>query len=391
MSDLSKDLQERYFAAYEKYRKRYRAQNNTNALTQNVNTPGMGSGTVQSPVALQIPPPGDKLPNVVSNRGVGSGILPTPPPPAKMSNVVANRKCGIAGKARGGPGIQKRTKSVRSKSGQRNRGEARVPGGLFDQLPIDHTWKPASSSHRTFPFSPSDRILEVGSGNFSFAESMIARHDHSKNYLAASIYKNEVEMMLETKPRNWFSIKKRIDNLGEQIMWGVDVFSADWNCPGEKPKVGIFNFPHAGAKADQKENDPDTKSRNMNLIKGAFGFFSRVIDDDGGVVAVSVKPEQYGWWRVEQSAQACGWKVVEAKKFPIELEQFGYHAVWGDFRDRTAFTSPKTGYNGEGMMYIFTRNTSATAQAVVPLPPPGPLRSSHIPTPMPSSYADLYV
>ncbi len=104
----------------------------------------------------------------------------------------------------------------------------------------------------TIPFSPTDRILLVGEGDFSFSHSLLASHNCS-SLIATSYDKASVVTRKYTQAA--LHIRPLEAEEGCQVIYGVDATklgkSGAPDGGGKEVKKGnfdriVFNFPHVG-------------------------------------------------------------------------------------------------------------------------------------------------
>lgn len=133
-------------------------------------------------------------------------------------------------------------------------GPAKKPGPRFT-APLPSTTKkpskpaPKSAQHTEpiIPFDPQDRILLVGDGDLSFAQSLSAHHVCTD--LTATVYDDETTT-LEKYPQAEAHVTQIRDE-GGSVLFGVD--AAKLHLRKELKQGGferiLFNFPHVGGKS----------------------------------------------------------------------------------------------------------------------------------------------
>ncbi len=100
----------------------------------------------------------------------------------------------------------------------------------------------------TYPFEPTDTILLVGEGNFSYSLSLLLPpHSHPAHLVLATAYDDEFTCY--EKYPDAKEIVEKIQGLGARVAWGVDAGRLG-KCKavgkGKRWSKIVFNFPHAG-------------------------------------------------------------------------------------------------------------------------------------------------
>jgi len=109
-----------------------------------------------------------------------------------------------------------------------------------------------SLSKTTIPFNPTDRILLVGEGNFSFTRALVDNPPgdlaalHPGN-ITATAYDTE-EVCYEKYPESQLIVSS-LRETGVEIIFGVDatVLERHARLKGRRWDRIVWNFPHAGA------------------------------------------------------------------------------------------------------------------------------------------------
>jgi 25S rRNA (uracil2634-N3)-methyltransferase len=104
----------------------------------------------------------------------------------------------------------------------------------------------------TIPFRPTDKILLVGEGDFSFARALVTNqppglNDLPPNNVTATAYDTEEEC--HNKYPDAEGIVKMLGEQGVELLFGVDATKLE-KTPGFKGRKWdriVWNFPHAGA------------------------------------------------------------------------------------------------------------------------------------------------
>ena len=104
----------------------------------------------------------------------------------------------------------------------------------------------------TIPFTPTDKILLIGEGNFSFAYALVVNPPSQLHYLppqniTATAYDTERECIAK-----YADAQEKIDVLrakGVNVLFGVDATKLEKvsQLKGKRWDKVVWNFPHAGA------------------------------------------------------------------------------------------------------------------------------------------------
>eukprot|EP00392_Amoebophrya_sp_AT5.2_P007900 g7919.t1 len=161
-----------------------------------------------------------------------------------------------------------------------------------------------------------DSILEIGAGDFSFADSFTASGNYGGRYLASS---KETREALVAKYGDK-EVRKAMQNGRFSVLFNIDV-----SLPQQAAKVLLqyqprgfstilFINPHAG----------DEREKNVHLLEQFFEVCALI---------TLAKPDvHYQQWNVSAVANRAGFRRVASK--PFFVARFpGYHPVYGDKRD----------------------------------------------------------
>jgi 25S rRNA (uracil2634-N3)-methyltransferase len=101
------------------------------------------------------------------------------------------------------------------------------------------------SSKFTNPFSPTDSILLVGEGNFSYTLALLRSGSSGKN-ITATAYDSEEDCY--NKYPDAQEIVKEVREKGVEVLWSIDATKLKMKGKEKQrwDKV-VWNFPHAGA------------------------------------------------------------------------------------------------------------------------------------------------
>ena len=113
----------------------------------------------------------------------------------------------------------------------------------------------AAPKRLTIPFEPTDRILLIGEGNFSFARALLCYPPSSLQHLppsnvTATAYDSEDECYLKYPEAQGIVQELRLK--GAIILFGVDATKLE-KCSalhGKRFNKVMWNFPHAGMPRD---------------------------------------------------------------------------------------------------------------------------------------------
>ncbi|KAH9948188.1 hypothetical protein B0H21DRAFT_778015 [Amylocystis lapponica] len=138
----------------------------------------------------------------------------------------------------------------------------------------------AVPSRPTIPFKPTDRILLIGEGNFSFAYALIMHPPASLEFLpsesiTATAYDTEEECY--AKYPDATDIVATLRNKGVEVLFEVDATKLE-RCSALKGRRWdriVWNFPHAGKGiTDQDRNILANQMLILEFFRSAAGFLS---------------------------------------------------------------------------------------------------------------------
>eukprot|EP00398_MALV-I-01_sp_L67-1_P000563 gene563-7_t len=232
----------------------------------------------------------------------------------------------------------------------------------------DFTW--------TFQFSPSDLILELGCGDFTFPLALQTTYnDVGPRYTATSNYS-----ISDLEWKYGHSIHHTLDGLKQKdfsILHEISVFK-NWEGWDKYDKL-LFNFPHAGVEGDRTDKDPAIQQKHRDLIVAIFNS-GRQLLKDRGVLLISLLERQFRSWNLRSVAEEYDFLLVSAQTFP----QFaGYQNVYGDKRSaegkrpRSVHAYGRDDQVNQAVMFAFIfRHHTASVHA----PQPQPVIPQEIPT-----------
>ena len=170
------------------------------------------------------------------------------------------------------------------------------------------------------PFSPTDRILLVGEGDFSFSSSLLNAHGCTR--LVATSY-DKISMLLSKYPQAAAHIAALEAEGNCIVRHGVDATKlgkpgvAEGAGGGKEVKKGgfdkvVFNFPHVGGLT----KDVNRQVRhNQELLVEFFKAALPLLDPSGSVIVTIFDGEPYELWNVRDLARHVGLKVERSFKF----------------------------------------------------------------------------
>lgn len=190
----------------------------------------------------------------------------------------------------------------------------------------------------TIPFSPNDRILLVGEGDFSFARSLLETHGCA-SLIATSFDKQSA---LQSKyPQSTSNVRALEEEEGCQVLFGVDATklgrSGELDGGGKEVRKGnfdrvVFNFPHVGGltkdvnrqvRYNQGESQIAERPlrydlRTDSLPELLVGFFNSVLPllaPEGSILVTIFEGEPYTLWNIRDLARHVGLTVGRSFKF----------------------------------------------------------------------------
>lgn len=170
------------------------------------------------------------------------------------------------------------------------------------------------------PFSPTDRILLVGEGDFSFSSSLLSAHGCT--HLVATSY-DKISVLRNKYPQATSNIAALEAEEDCVVRYGVDATKlgkpgvAEGGGGGKEVKKGgfdkvVFNFPHVGGLT----KDVNRQVRhNQELLVGFFEAALPLLAPLGSIIVTTFDGEPYDLWNVRDLARHVGLKVERSFKF----------------------------------------------------------------------------
>ncbi|KAL8843139.1 MAG: hypothetical protein Q9170_000269 [Blastenia crenularia] len=220
----------------------------------------------------------------------------------------------------------------------------------------------------TIPFDPTDRILLLGEGDFSFTRSLF--HRHGCQSLVATCY-DSAATLAEKYPQSTDYIRDLEDSAREdestelKILYGVDATKlgkAGSTGGGTVVRTGgfdrvVFNFPHVGGLT----KDVNRQVRyNQELLVNFFKAAIPLLTDTGSIIVTIFEGEPYTLWNIRDLARHTGLKVGRSFKFQAEAYPGYEHArTLGNIEGGRGWK----GEDRDARTYIFEKKVDEGTQA----------------------------
>ncbi|KAL8772614.1 MAG: hypothetical protein Q9209_002275 [Squamulea sp. 1 TL-2023] len=225
----------------------------------------------------------------------------------------------------------------------------------------------------TIPFDPTDRILLVGEGDFSFTHSLYAYHNCHR--LLATCF-DSAATLVEKYPQSTGYIQELQDadredeTVNIQILNGVDATKlgrGGVGSGGKEVKKGrfdrvVFNFPHVGGLT----KDVNRQVRcNQELLVNFFKAAVPLLAPEGSIIITIFEGEPYSLWNIRDLARHVDLKVGRSFKFQAEAYPGYKHArTLGNIEGGRGWK----GEDRESRTYIFEKKDGEEIQGQLKKP-----------------------
>ncbi|KAI5116431.1 hypothetical protein M0805_000210 [Coniferiporia weirii] len=178
--------------------------------------------------------------------------------------------------------------------------------------------KATGKKRSTIPFRPSDTILLIGEGNFSFARALLLcstlQYLPPKN-ITATAYDSEDECLAKYPEAH--AIVKELRLKGVEVLFGIDATALEKHklLKGRKWDRIVWNFPHAGKSiTDQDRNILCNQMLLLDFLRSAAPFLAL-----GAVPSIAV-PRKKKKKNADDSGSEDGRAVDDARDVVSEDE-----------------------------------------------------------------------
>ena len=218
--------------------------------------------------------------------------------------------------------------SAQSSKTQRN-SSSTPANGHNKKRPAGSSKQSTQISPATIPFLPTDRILLVGEGDFSFSvsllktqgcASLVATSFDDRSTLSSKYPQSDAHIQLleaKTECKVLYSVDAtKLGKVGIKGSGGKDVRKALFD------KIG-FNFPHVGGLT----KDVDRQVRhNQDLLLGFMDAAKPLLTPGGAVVVTIFEGEPYQRWDLRGLGRQKGFKVERSFRFQASVYPEYKHA-----------------------------------------------------------------
>ncbi|KAL8705014.1 MAG: hypothetical protein Q9201_001859 [Fulgogasparrea decipioides] len=220
----------------------------------------------------------------------------------------------------------------------------------------------------TVPFEPTDRILLVGEGDFSFAHALYTSHNccsllatcHDSATQLAKKYPQSTTYIQELE-----AAAREDEDVDVKVLYGVDATKLGRGGAGgggkEVRKGGfervVFNFPHVGGLT----KDVNRQVRcNQELLVNFFKAAIPLLAPAGAIIVTIFEGDPYSLWNIRDLARHVGLKVGRSFKFQAEAYPGYKHArTLGNVEGGGGWK----GEERDARTYIFERKDEDATQA----------------------------
>lgn len=177
--------------------------------------------------------------------------------------------------------------------------------------------KAQASAPPIIPFQPTNRILLVGEGDFSFSYSLLSAHNSSSLVATSFDTENTATSKYPQASTHIFKLQEA----GCPVLFGVDATKLGKpgasNGGGEQVRKGefdriVFNFPHVGGLTkDVNRQVRHNQELLVNFLKSALPLLA----PQGSIIITVFEGEPYDLWNVRDLARHTGLQVDRSFKF----------------------------------------------------------------------------
>ncbi|KAI9786865.1 MAG: hypothetical protein M1839_005096 [Geoglossum umbratile] len=173
------------------------------------------------------------------------------------------------------------------------------------------------------PFDPSDKILLIGEGDFSFSRSLTEYHN-CVDLTATSL--DSADALFAKYPQARHNTEFLAGEAGQTVLYGIDATRLAGCKALRRGGFGgiVFNFPHVGGKS----RDVNRQVRyNQELLVSFFKSALPLLKNPDGTIIVTVfEGEPYTLWNIKDLARHVGLRVGRSFKFQSEVYPGYRHA-----------------------------------------------------------------
>lgn len=200
----------------------------------------------------------------------------------------------------------------------------------------------------TIPFEPDEKILLIGEGDFTFAESLVIEH-HCTDVTATTFEKEE------DLYEKYEGVEERVAGLKESevdVLFTIDATKLDRTKAlakkGSYDRI-IFNFPHVGG---QKSTDVNYQVRlNQAMLSSFLEKAQSLLEFTAGSIIVTLfEGEPYTLWNIKDLARSVGLGLKTSWAFQASAYPGYKHArTLGDVKKggKEGEETSKTAWKGE--------------------------------------------
>jgi len=203
--------------------------------------------------------------------------------------------------------------------------------------------------------NPSDTVLLVGEGNFSFAVAIV----HFGPLVSATCLDSQ-KVLMEKYPDAKDHTEYLVES-GARVIYDVDCTKLASYKPLKNARFNkiVFNFPHAGKGIKDKDRNI---ASNQKLIAGFFTSAREKVsqkalgDEVDGEIHLTVKSgDPYDLWDVKKIARRCGLMCKTSWKFHPDLYAGYVHRRTIGFDETISETGNEKIMKGVPRTYQFVR------------------------------------